>query len=93
MTNDEYDASIRAMLQPIEARPETERAEQMAAELDIDTYTRIDYYIALLETGRQWLPRDERQDLARLLRRWRKEKYGSALTDHEQRTGKAEINP
>lgn len=62
-------------------------------QLDVDTYTRIDYYIQLLETGRQWLPRDERRDLALLLRRWRKQRYGSALTHTEQAEGRAEINP
>lgn len=61
-------------------------------ELDIDTYTRIDYAIHLLESGRR-LTKHEQQDIALLLRRWRKQRYGSALTHTEKLEGRAEVNP
>lgn len=92
MTNDEYDAQFRAKLKPIEARPDVERAERMAEELDINTYTRIDYAIRALEDGRR-LTSENRRDFALLLRRLRKQQYGSALTDAERRDGRVEINP
>ena len=92
MTNDEYDASIRAMLKPIETQPDVARAERMVAEMDIDTYTRIDYHITLLEGGMR-LTKRERRGIAYLLRRLRKEKYGSALTHTERQEGQSEFSP
>lgn len=59
---------------------------------DIDTYTRIDYAIALLESEHRLTER-ERTDIALLLRRWRKQRYGSARTHTEQAEGRSETNP
>jgi len=64
----------------------------MNEQTDIDTYTRIDYYIALLDSEHKLTTR-ERRDLALLLRRWRKQQYGSALTHTEQKEGRSETNP
>lgn len=59
---------------------------------DVDTYTRMDYSIALLE-GEMRLTKRERRDISYLLRRLRKEKYGSAMTHTEQAEGRSELNP
>lgn len=64
----------------------------MTEQQDIDTYTKIEYAIGLLESDAPISP-VVRRNIALLLRRWRKERYGSALTERERAEGRAEMNP
>jgi hypothetical protein len=59
-----------------------------------DTWHWLDHYIDRLTLyGHIQLTTLERGDLVLLLRRYRKQYFGSALTDEEQKVSRAEINP